>query len=172
MKTGRNYRGEKRLYFKPELGRCLHWSPKLQRSYIAWRKLITTLRGSFYVVSNAYQCANPSCPQPDVRYQSTEAERLSPKCYQVGIDVNAEVGNLRFKRRLVVINWFSAASSIPEVLYSPSMKWTWDFLYFSALSSRVWTANRSALRAPWKSKKEKRGHARKFASTTYTFHSE
>ena len=100
MKTRRNYRGEKRLYFKPELDRCPHCGTKLRRSYVIWRKHIITIRGIFYVVSYAYRCPHPICPRPDERYCSIEAERLSLKYYQVGIDVIAEVGNLRFKRHL------------------------------------------------------------------------
>jgi len=100
MKTKRDYGGEKRHYFKPELDRCPHCGDRLRRSHVAWKKHIITLKGILYGVSYAYMCPNHICPYPDARYQSAEAEGLSLKYYQVGIDVIVEVGYLRLREHL------------------------------------------------------------------------
>ena len=97
MKTAKDYSQAKTLIYKPENKHCPHCESKLKRSHTAWRKHIITLRGTLLVTSYAYRCPNASCPEPGALYRSTEAEALSLKYYQYGLDVVAKVGHLRFR---------------------------------------------------------------------------
>lgn len=97
MKTAKDYsRAEKQIY-RPENKTCPNCGAELKRSHTAWRKNIITLRGTLQVTSYAYRCPNSRCPNPGTVYRSAEAETLSIKYYQYGLDVIAKVGHLRFR---------------------------------------------------------------------------
>jgi len=97
MKTAKDYSQAKTLIYKPEIKLCPHCGAALRRSHTAWRKHIITLRATLSVTSYAYKCPNKTCPEPGAAYRSTEAEALSLKHYQYGLDVIAKVGHLRFQ---------------------------------------------------------------------------
>src|SRR5208282_263904 len=104
MKTAKDYSGAKTLCFKPEIKLCPNCNKPLKRSHIAWRKYIITLNSIYHVTSTAYKCSNTDCPQPQAIYRSQEAEMLSIKHYQFGLDVIAKVGHLRFKEHQTIRN--------------------------------------------------------------------
>jgi|SRR5208282_2707465 len=104
MKTAKDYSGAKTLCFKPEIKLCPNCNKPLKRSHIAWRKYIITLNSIYHVTSTAYKCSNTDCPQPQAVYRSQEAEMLSIKHYQFGLDVIAKVGHLRFKEHQTIRN--------------------------------------------------------------------
>ncbi len=97
MKTAKDYSRAKTLIYKPEIKLCPHCGTTLRRSHTAWRKHIITLRENLHVTSYAYRCPNKTCPKPEALYRSMEAEALSLKYYQYGLDVVAKVGHLRFR---------------------------------------------------------------------------
>ena len=74
----------------------------LKQSHIAWQKHIFTLKGTYNVTSNAHKCTNPNCPKPNAIYRSIEAETLSLKYYQFGLDVTAKVGYLYFQKHQTI----------------------------------------------------------------------
>jgi len=97
MKTAKDYSQSKQLYYKPENKYCPHCNTPLKRSHTAWRKHIITLRATLHVTSYAHRCPNRACPEPGKVYRSAEAETLSLKYYQYGLDVIAKIGHLRFR---------------------------------------------------------------------------
>ncbi|MDR0373508.1 MAG: hypothetical protein LBI79_08145 [Nitrososphaerota archaeon] len=86
MKKTKDYSRAKQLYFKPEINLCPHCSQPLKRSHIAWQKSIFTLKETLHTTSYAYKCKNKNCKNTKETYRSTEAELLSLKHYQFGID--------------------------------------------------------------------------------------
>lgn len=96
MRTTKDKTNVPKRYYRPELKHCPYCQWKLKRGSKLWHKYLITLTGRFYVLSFGYHCSNPDCPQPNVVYRSTEAERLSlPEC-SYGRDVIVEVGYQRF----------------------------------------------------------------------------
>ena len=102
MKTAKDYSRTKQVYFSPEINLCPHCHSSLQRSHIAWKKYLFTLKGTFRVTSYAYHCTNKTCPKPQKLYRSAEAEMLSLKFYQFSLDVIAKIGHLYFKEHQTI----------------------------------------------------------------------
>lgn len=93
---------ERKIYYRPELERCLHCGSKLKRSHTAWKKNIATLSGVIQVWSMAYVCSNSNCAYPKTYYRSAEADSLCMKHTSYGFDVLALVGQLRFKHHMTI----------------------------------------------------------------------
>ena len=102
MKTAKDYSQAEKQYYKPEIKHCPHCNTPLKRSHTAWRKHIITLRKTLHVTSYAHRCPNQSCPQPRAVYRSVEAEALSLKYYQYGLDVIANIGHLRYREHRTI----------------------------------------------------------------------
>ena len=96
MRTAKDNRSLSKRYYRPEQKRCAHCQWKLKRCYTVWRKYLNRLSGRSQIFSQGYHCPNPACPEPEVVYQSAEAERLSVPHCSYGLDVIVEVGYQRF----------------------------------------------------------------------------
>jgi hypothetical protein len=95
VKKRKNYSRAKQLSFKPEINLCPYCKKQLKQSHIAWQKNIFTLKQTLHVTSYAYKCKNKTC-QNTQTYRSTEAELLSLKYYQYGIDIITKIGHLYY----------------------------------------------------------------------------
>jgi hypothetical protein len=101
MKTAKDYSDVTRIYYRPEMSHCLGCNTPLKRSHRIWNKYIHQLSGTIYAVSMGYRCPNPNC-STNLIYRSAEAESLSLKYYSFGIDVIAQIGEMRFDRNQTI----------------------------------------------------------------------
>ena len=99
MKIAKNYSDVPTIYYKPEIALCLTCNTPLKRSHRIWNKYIHQLSGTIHAVSMGYDCPN-GCSE--IVYRSAEAESLALKYYSFGIDVIAQIGELRFDRNQTI----------------------------------------------------------------------
>lgn len=89
-KTAKHLDVKKRHIYNPEVENCPHCGQPLrvQRHY-QWRKTIQRLDGVLHAVSQAKECANPTCKYRENVYKSAKAQMVSlPKC-TYGLDTSA-----------------------------------------------------------------------------------
>lgn len=89
-------------WYRPERRLCPACCSVLKRRYILWRKRLIFLGGSQDVVSYAYGCPDPICPQRHEIYRSSEAETLHLKHRRYSREVIVHVGYRRFWQRQTI----------------------------------------------------------------------
>lgn len=126
MKTRKVYEQLSNLYYRPEFEQCENCGGPLIRSHTAWRKTITSIKGSAKVYNQAYRCRDKeTCGDPERIYRSIYADGLSLPYYTYGLDVIVTIGQARLKEHRTITEIHTAlnqatpliAISEREVLY-------------------------------------------------------
>jgi len=102
VRVARDYSGAVSLTFRPEIPSCTSCGSPLRRSHNAWRKYILAMNGTYRVTNYAFKCSNPRCEHRNVVYKSGEAEFMTPKYRNFGLDVIVEIGYLRFREKRTI----------------------------------------------------------------------
>lgn len=68
-------------------------------NYLAWDKTVQTLDRVLSIASRPGHCADPTCPERDMRFLSAEGQQIALPGSTYGYDVLARIGWLRQERR-------------------------------------------------------------------------
>lgn len=96
MRKAKDNAGVPTRYFRPDFRYCPRCGALLKRRATLQDKVLTTLDGRFRLISRAYGCSDPDCPNADAMFVSSEPARLSLKGLSFGFDIIVQIGWWRF----------------------------------------------------------------------------
>ena len=109
-------------YFRPDFQDCPRCGASLRRRATVQDKVLTTLEGSFRLISLGYCCSRPNCRNAHAMFVLPEPARLSLKGLSFGFGVIVQIGWWRFwEHRTLDEIWELARQRFPisrrQVMY-------------------------------------------------------
>jgi len=93
MRTPKRLYAQQRLIYQPELLTCPHCDDRLALcNYLAWDKIVRTLRGVLSVASRPSHCRHATCEGANLRLLSAEAQGIALAGSTYGYDVMVRIG--------------------------------------------------------------------------------
>lgn len=94
MKHAKTYQDVTKVFYRPEIHKCLECQKSLKRSSTLSQRTVVTLHGVIKVVHGGYSCKNPKCRAQKRTYRSAEADALALPGFTFGLDIVLLAGKL------------------------------------------------------------------------------
>jgi hypothetical protein len=94
MKHAKTYQDVTKIFYRPEIYKCLECQKSLKRSSTLSQRTVVTMHGVIKVIHGGYSCTNLACRAQKRTYRSAEADALALPGFTFGLDIVIFAGKL------------------------------------------------------------------------------